>query len=430
MDETKGFERRLAAAIKRRAGPPQPVDAMAIVDVVTNERPRSSTAAWRPRWRQLFTLAVLVGLTLAAVGGALLFAGSSSPALVAEPAGARPGLIGYAVVDASEQAFSMMHVMEADGTDARPIGPGYCPTWTNDGSVMAFSASARPPSGGLRRPVLRIAAGDGTSPRIVPDIEGGVLSPDGTRVAWLARTNADGQLYRQQDLRIDPISGGPGSVIVPASFSPDERLLSPTWSPDGRRLAFVGLTYVDGGDSYAYRSSIYIVDVDGAEPHRLTARPANDEGQLWWSPDSARLAYTGLPDGVDVSLDYPASDIFVMDVESLNESNMTRSVARETDPRWSPDGSAARVQRLRRRVGWAPFGYARGRTGHDRRRARHWSCRRDVRMVPGWQPARGRIVRHDLAGPRRPGRVADGHRDHGSAGGLRQLATDHPVSRR
>jgi Tol biopolymer transport system component len=337
MDETTGFERRLAAAIKRQAGPPQPVDAMAIVDAATNERPRSSSVVWRPRWRQLFTLAVLVGLTLAAVGGALLFAGSSSPALVTEPADARPGLIGYAVEDVSEQAFSRMHVMEADGTDAREIGPGYCPTWSNDGSVMAFSASARPPSGGLRRPVLYVAAGDGTSPRIVPDIEGGALSPDGTRVAWLARTNADEQLSWPLDLRIDPISGGQGSVLVPASFSPDERLWGPTWSPDGRRIAFFGITFVEDGASY--RSSIYVIDVDGSEPHRLTDRPVNDEGELWWAPDSARLAYTGLPDGVEVSLDYPASDIFVMAVETLEESNVTRSVARETGPRWSPDGS-------------------------------------------------------------------------------------------
>jgi WD40-like Beta Propeller Repeat len=56
---------------------------------------------------------------------------------------------------------------------------------------------------------------------------------------------------------------------------------NPSWSPDGRRIAFVR----DNGDA---TSNVYVAGLDGSQP-RLVG-PGSDE-TLSWSPDSTRIAY-------------------------------------------------------------------------------------------------------------------------------------------
>ena len=48
----------------------------------------------------------------------------------------------------------------------------------------------------------------------------------------------------------------------------------PQISPDGRRVAFVMTTASDDRDEYL--SNVWVVDVDGGEPHRLTTGPTKD----------------------------------------------------------------------------------------------------------------------------------------------------------
>src|SRR5581483_7927426 len=48
------------------------------------------------------------------------------------------------------------------------------------------------------------------------------------------------------------------------------------WSPDGRRLAFA-YAPVSGGDG------IFVADIDGTHPHRLTSGSSNDDPR--WSAD-------------------------------------------------------------------------------------------------------------------------------------------------
>ena len=56
---------------------------------------------------------------------------------------------------------------------------------------------------------------------------------------------------------------------------------NPSWSPDGRRLAFVR-------DNRDATSNVYVAELDGSRP-RLVG-PGSDE-TLAWSPDSTRIAY-------------------------------------------------------------------------------------------------------------------------------------------
>ena len=139
--------------------------------------------------------------------------------------------------------------------------------------------------------------------------------------------------------------------------------LSPTWSPDGARIAFRHLG--------AQGSDIYVAEADGRDEHKIT-----DGGENWspaWSPDGTKIAYSrdlgegqrivvATPDGhmlanltADQEGEYPAwspdgtriafasfrnnYDIWIMDADGSNKRNLTRSSSYDMYPAWSPDGS-------------------------------------------------------------------------------------------
>jgi dipeptidyl aminopeptidase/acylaminoacyl peptidase len=65
---------------------------------------------------------------------------------------------------------------------------------------------------------------------------------------------------------------------------------SPSWSPDGTRIAFVRTPPPEPGTGDA--SDVWVVEARrGAEPRALTAFPGPDEGPLAWSPDGAWVAF-------------------------------------------------------------------------------------------------------------------------------------------
>ena len=105
---------------------------------------------------------------------------------------------------------------------------------------------------------------------------------------------------------------------------------SPAVSPDGRRVAFV-VTHVDL-DANRYRSAVWLADADGSSaPYPLTAGE-HDDGNPTWSPDGRRLAFTRTADG--------SGSLHVVPVDGPGETVTvcTRPEAVE-EPRWSPDGA-------------------------------------------------------------------------------------------
>ena len=92
---------------------------------------------------------------------------------------------------------------------------------------------------------------------------------------------------------------------------------SPSWSPDGKRIAYV------------QESDIYIIDAGGGTPVRLTQTKAN--GAPRWSPDGARLAFSNWSVG--------SGDVFIVNADGSGLTNVTQSSASEYDPSWSPDGA-------------------------------------------------------------------------------------------
>ncbi|WP_109124277.1 Tol-Pal system beta propeller repeat protein TolB [Dyella sp. C11] len=103
-----------------------------------------------------------------------------------------------------------------------------------------------------------------------------------------------------------------------------ESLLSPAWSPDGRKIAYVSF---ESGNS-----AIYVQDITTGSRQLISARAKGINGAPSWSPDGTKLA---------LALSYQGNpEIYVMDVGSRQETRLTNNLAIDTEPRWTPDGQS------------------------------------------------------------------------------------------
>lgn len=109
-----------------------------------------------------------------------------------------------------------------------------------------------------------------------------------------------------------------GSVIALTQNSSED--WSPSWSPDGSKLAFSS-TRNEGWN-------IYVMRVKNRKVIQLTN--GGEDRRPSWSPDGKQIAFTSARDG--------NSEIYVMNANGSNPRNVTNHQARDDRPQWSPDG--------------------------------------------------------------------------------------------
>jgi TolB protein len=144
----------------------------------------------------------------------------------------------------------------------------------------------------------------------------GVRGAFWTRIAYITATGT-GKATRYALMVADSDGFNPQTVVRSA-----EPLLSPSWSPDGRRLAYVSF---EGGNS-----AIYLQDIStGAREKIASFRGIN--GAPSFSPDGRQLALTLSRSG--------NPEIYVMDLGSRQLRQLTTSSSIDTEPTWSADGS-------------------------------------------------------------------------------------------
>jgi TolB protein len=143
----------------------------------------------------------------------------------------------------------------------------------------------------------------------------GVRGAFWTRVAYVTASGV-GKGARYALMVADSDGWNPQTVV-----RSNEPLLSPSWSPDGRKLAYVSF---ERGNS-----SIFIQDI-GTGAREEIAKFRGINGAPAFAPDGRRLALTLSRSG--------NPEIYVMDLGSKSLNQVTNQMGIDTEPTWSADG--------------------------------------------------------------------------------------------
>jgi len=145
----------------------------------------------------------------------------------------------------------------------------------------------------------------------------GIPGAFATRIAYVA---VDGTPASRRYRLIVADSDGANPRVVLQSGQP---LMSPSWSPDGRSLAYVSF---EGG-----ASSVYVQDLASGQRVRVSAR-SGINGAPAFSPDGTRLALA-------LSRRDGNVDVYTLVLATQVLTRLTDSPAIDTEPAWSPDGT-------------------------------------------------------------------------------------------
>jgi len=133
-------------------------------------------------------------------------------------------------------------------------------------------------------------------------------------------------------LPTDLLAQAPGKrVITPQDLWAVKRLSSPKLSPDGRTAAIVVQEW--SIEKNKATSNIWLVPVAGGEPRRLTSAQAGD-GSPSWSPDGTRIAFVSKR-GED-----KVTALYVIHTDGGEAEKVLELPFALSDPRWMPDGKS------------------------------------------------------------------------------------------
>ena len=104
--------------------------------------------------------------------------------------------------------------------------------------------------------------------------------------------------------------------------------VGPKWSPDGSKIAFTGSSYYYANPSFGLDEILVVNLVDGSVAN-LTNHPARDVSPAW-SRDGRKIAFVSDRDG--------AADLYVIDNDGSNPTRLTNNIGFTGNFGWSPDG--------------------------------------------------------------------------------------------
>lgn len=140
--------------------------------------------------------------------------------------------------------------------------------------------------------------------------EKGVFS---TRIAYVVKS---GGQFKLQIADAD----GQGAVTALSSTEP---IISPVWSPDGSKLAYV---------SFEKKKPVIYVHALATGQRQVVANFKGSNSAPAWSPDSRKLAVVLSKDG--------NSQIYSVNADGTGVQRLSQSTGIDTEPRYSPDGGS------------------------------------------------------------------------------------------
>ena len=158
-----------------------------------------------------------------------------------------------------------MFIADLDGGNLRKLGSGMMPTWSKDGSQLAYS------SGGIR-----LINGDGKESKSVANGWGAQWSPDGKRILYYSGLNV---------MTLD-VASQKSTVVYNARDNGYQQVYwNMTWSPDSQRICFKGLKTPDVEE-------VATVSIDPDKPQFKRHHTAKSiSAGFTWHPDGNRIVF-------------------------------------------------------------------------------------------------------------------------------------------
>ena len=138
--------------------------------------------------------------------------------------------------------------------------------------------------------------------------EPGVFS---TRIAYVVKSTG------RFELKIADADGSNDQ----AALASREPIISPAWSPDGSKLAYVSFE--------AKKPVVYVHDLASGRRH-VAANFKGSNSAPAWSPDGKQLAVVLTKDG--------SSQLYIVNADGSGVKRIATSSGIDTEPRWAPDG--------------------------------------------------------------------------------------------
>ncbi|MBN2408902.1 MAG: PD40 domain-containing protein [Candidatus Aminicenantes bacterium] len=189
--------------------------------------------------------------------------------------------------------------------------------WFPDGTGLAYSAEFKKTWGG-KRSIWRLDLASGGRSRLLPDFSGSHqlldISPRGDQAVFTGKKGFGWDVFLGglEDRSIRQLtSGGKGC--------------RPRFSPDGRWIAYVS-TEADG------KGDIWIMDLDGGEPRRLTLNSDAYDYFPSWSPDGNRIVFCS--NFKDKYADKGEWGIYIIDLNGGGITRVFDSPGRDVFPDW------------------------------------------------------------------------------------------------
>ncbi len=137
-----------------------------------------------------------------------------------------------------------------------------------------------------------------------------------TRIAYVTvvRNKNSQPQYR---LQVADADGFNPQTITTSS----EPIMSPAWSPNGEKIAYVSFE--------GRHSAIYVQTISSGKRERVSSAPGIN-GAPAWSPDGSKLSMTLSVGG--------SPDIYILDLITGSLRQLTKGYAIETESSWSRDG--------------------------------------------------------------------------------------------
>jgi TolB protein len=254
--------------------------------------------------------------------------------------------------DTRVQTATEIYLIDADGTNLRRLtenafGDVFA-TLSPDGKKIIFNSNRlATPSEPRNTADMFVMNTDGTDQTFVARGASPTWSPDGKNIAYHASAsgvglpikNDAGAATFDSDIFLLNVDDALSGAAgrINLTNTPEAIEDDADWSSDGQRIAFTSHLVSDNQQN-SVTAEIYAMSPSGGSPVRLTNN-TEEERAPSWSPDGSRICYMCRHGGNDF-------EICVMNADGSGQTQLTDNADTDATPTWSPDGTKILFQRV------------------------------------------------------------------------------------